>query len=135
MTVLADKLRLEQALLNLCLNARDAMSLGGTLRISSGLEIMPTPKRAIVQDIPAGKWAFISVADEGSGIQPVNLPKIFDPFFTTKPVGKGTGLGLSTVIGIVQSAHGYIDVASTPGQGSTFTVYLPLVSAQARIEA
>jgi two-component system cell cycle sensor histidine kinase/response regulator CckA len=130
--VYADKLRLEQAVMNLCLNAKDAMGEDGIIELRSGLHMLTKPQKSILQDIPAGDWVFISVRDTGEGISPAVIVKIFEPFFTTKKAGKGTGLGLSTVLGIVQSAGGYIDVVSLPGQGSCFTLFLPArtVSAQ-----
>lgn len=121
----ADKMRIEQAVMNLCINARDAMAEGGTIEIQSGLQVFARPRKSLLHDIPAGEWVFISVRDNGEGIEPAVLVKIFEPFFTTKQAAKGTGLGLSTVLGIVQSANGYIDVVSSPGSGSCFTLYLP----------
>lgn len=123
--VLADPTRLQQMLLNLVVNARDAMPHGGVLRISlTRLSLKENDDRPNLY-IQAGEWIVIEVQDTGSGISPEHLPHIFEPFFTTKPVGLGTGLGLAQVYGIVKQHGGYIDVQSQPSLGSTFTVYLP----------
>jgi two-component system cell cycle sensor histidine kinase/response regulator CckA len=119
----ADPNQLVQVLLNLAVNARDAMPRGGHLRIGTGHE-QGAPDRALAP-CPHG-WACISVQDSGSGIDPEVLPRIFEPFFTTKEMGKGTGLGLATVYGIVRQHGGTITVTSSPA-GSTFKVYLPMV--------
>ncbi|MBU0935584.1 MAG: response regulator [Spirochaetes bacterium] len=123
--IYADKVRLQQAVMNLCINARDAMAAGGEIRIQSGVVHLDQVRKNRLRDIPAGAWVFISVRDQGEGIPDSLMTKIFEPFYTTKTAGKGTGLGLSTVLGIVQSASGYIGIESTPGSGSCFTVYLP----------
>jgi signal transduction histidine kinase/CheY-like chemotaxis protein len=112
--------QLEQVILNLVVNARDAMPRGGRLRVETANEDREaggagSPRRGVV----------LRVADSGCGIAPEVLPKIFEPFFTTKERGKGNGLGLSTVFGIVQQAHGTVGVTSEPGRGATFTVWLP----------
>jgi len=109
---------MEQVLMNLAINARDAMPGGG--RLTVGLDAkhlldVPTP----------GNYVCLSVSDTGSGIAPADLPRIFEPFFSTKQVGKGTGLGLATVFGIIQQHHGWIDVESAVGRGSTFHLFLP----------
>jgi CheY-like chemotaxis protein len=109
-TVSADRTQLEQVLMNLCVNARDAMPEGGTLTIAARNEI---------NDV------VLEVSDTGEGIPPDNLDKIFDPFFTTKAVGTGTGLGLSTVNAIIKSHGGFVTVASTVKRGTTFKVHLP----------
>ena len=125
-TVLADATQLQQVLMNLCVNARDALRQAGgtlTLRVESVTLAQPLP-----DSIPAsapGRYQVLTVADTGTGIAPEHLPKLFDPFFTTKDVGEGTGLGLPTVLGIVRSHDGFIHVSSTPRQGSRFRVYLP----------
>ena len=127
----ADKGQIQQVLLNLCLNARDAMPEGGvlTIRMSTReLELRDHPR------LSEGQCVCMSVCDTGSGIDASVLPHIFEPFFTTKETGRGTGLGLSTVYGIVEQSDGAIDVASEPGQGSTFTVYLPVVNESATPE-
>lgn len=123
--VLADPTRLQQMLLNLVVNARDAMPQGGVLRISlARLSLIQNDDRPN-RFIQAGEWIVIEVQDTGSGISAEHLPHIFEPFFTTKPVGLGTGLGLAQVYGIVKQHGGYIDVQSQPSRGSTFTIYLP----------
>lgn len=123
----ADPGMLDQILLNLSVNARDAMPDGGRLLIETTtmefdeLSAMQSPRAR------PGKFACLSVTDNGTGIAPEHLPRIFDPFFTTKDVGKGTGLGLATVFGIVQQHHGWLDVHSQIGLGTTFHIYLPLL--------
>ncbi|HEU6447230.1 MAG TPA: PAS domain S-box protein [Verrucomicrobiae bacterium] len=123
----ADAGMMEQVLLNLAVNARDAMPRGGRLSVRiSVVEI----NEAHVQKHPearAGKFVCISKSDTGSGIAPENISRIFEPFFTTKEVGKGTGLGLATVYGIVKQHQGWLEVESTIGKGSTFRVYIPFV--------
>jgi two-component system, cell cycle sensor histidine kinase and response regulator CckA len=124
--------RLHQALMNLCVNARDAMAHGGKLRIEAeNVEIDEHYARMNVEAKP-GKYVSVGVIDTGVGIPEQNLSKIFDPFFTTKERGHGTGLGLSTVAGIVRSHGGFINVYSEMGRGARFRIYLPAVeSAQA----
>jgi two-component system cell cycle sensor histidine kinase/response regulator CckA len=114
----ADRGQVEQALLNLAINARDAMPRGGQLRIST---------RAVAD--ATGGWAHIAVADTGTGMSPEVRARIFEPFFTTKPEGKGTGLGLATVLAIVNESGGHVGVDSVPGEGTTFTIALPASSA------
>ena len=121
-----DATRASQALLNLCVNAQDAMTAGGRLSLTNA---MVTPGADLVarHQLRTGEiYARCSVADTGSGISPQVLARIFQPFFTTKAVGKGTGLGLPIVQRIVQEAGGFIDVESVIGQGTTFHLYLPL---------
>ncbi|MEZ5797308.1 MAG: ATP-binding protein [Paracoccaceae bacterium] len=122
----ADKRQLEQVLMNLVVNARDAMPEGGAIRIET--EAL-TLDEACIRDkatVPAGEYSVIRVIDTGTGIAPDKLPKIFEPFFTTKRVGEGTGLGLSTVYGIVKQSGGYIFVSSEPGRGTVFELYFPV---------
>ncbi len=114
---------MEQVVLNLVVNARDAMPAGGSLRIATCCERRPGRETSDSGEISS--WLCLSVSDTGTGIPPEILPKIFEPFFTTKEVGKGTGLGLATVFGIVQQHHGWIDVESEPGVGTTFRIFLP----------
>ena len=114
---------LQQILVNLALNARDAMPQGGQLVISTALEELQSDAGRL--GLAPGTFVRISVADSGSGIAPEHLERIFDPFFTTKEIGKGTGLGLSVVHGAVTAAHGAIRVSSTIGEGSVFRIYLP----------
>jgi CheY-like chemotaxis protein len=117
-------------LLNLAVNARDAMPSGGQLTIATGEKTVHDAQCAHGFDIVPGPHVFVSVSDTGVGIPPAMLPHIFEPFFTTKDVGKGSGLGLATVYGIVHQHHGWIDVASQPGRGTTFCFYLPVTAAQ-----
>jgi PAS domain S-box-containing protein len=121
----ADAGMMDQVLMNLAVNARDAMPTGGRLVITT--EGMEFDEFAAAQSPPArpGSFVCLSVADTGGGIPPEILPRIFEPFFTTKGVGKGTGLGLATVFGIVQQHQGWINVYSEAGQGTIFKVYLP----------
>jgi PAS domain S-box-containing protein len=123
--VKADSAQIHQALLNLCINARDAMPEGGTLHISAKNEEIDEEFAATVPDAKAGAYAILSISDSGTGIPREIINKIFDPFFTTKEVGKGTGLGLSTVMGIVRSHGGFITVESEKGRSTTFKLFLP----------
>jgi len=125
--VLADKGHIEQVLVNLAVNARDAMPQGGKLAIST-CRLTVDEKFVLEQGygVP-GRYALLSVADSGVGMDQDTCQRIFEPFFTTKESGRGTGLGLSIVYGIVQQHHGIIHVASRPGHGSTFHILLPLV--------
>ena len=121
----ADATQLHQVLLNLCVNARDAMPSGGTLSITARNTKIDTTFAGNFVDAKAGRYLEWIVADTGEGIRPDVIERIFDPFFTTKGPDQGTGLGLSTVLGIVRSHGGFLRVESTPGQGSAFHVYLP----------
>jgi two-component system cell cycle sensor histidine kinase/response regulator CckA len=125
LVVHADAGMLEQVLLNLAVNARDAMSSGGRLVIETTEEEFDPSMAQTMPDVRPGSFACLSVSDTGSGIAKEILPRVFEPFFTTKEVGKGTGLGLATVFGIVKQHGGWITVYSEPGQGTTFRVYLP----------
>jgi PAS domain S-box-containing protein len=125
----ADAGQLDQVVMNLAVNARDAMPHGGAFRLSVRETELDAPRVTVHSHVPAGRYALLTAEDDGSGIPPDVLPRIFEPFFTTKPAGKGTGLGLATVFGIVQSAGGHIDVDSAPGSGTRFSIYLPLVPA------
>ncbi|HVM50588.1 MAG TPA: PAS domain S-box protein [Candidatus Acidoferrum sp.] len=121
----ADAGMMEQVLLNLAVNSRDAMPKGGLLAIRiSTAELTAGPGTAHPEG-QSGRFVCLSVTDTGCGIPPENLRRIFEPFFTTKEVGKGTGLGLATVYGILKQHHGWIEVASEPGKGATFKVFLP----------
>jgi two-component system, cell cycle sensor histidine kinase and response regulator CckA len=123
--ITADATMLHQVFMNLCVNARDAMPDGGTLRIvAENLAIDENYARMHLA-AQSGAYVLVTIADTGTGILPEIIDRIFDPFFTTKDIGKGTGLGLSTVIGIVKSHHGWIDVDSEIGSGTRFRVYLP----------
>jgi PAS domain S-box-containing protein len=124
-----DVSQLEQAVVNLALNASDAMPHGGTLRVSTGVD---ETDAAFVQRHPGareGRFAFLRVSDTGTGMTPEVQARMFEPFFTTKPQGKGTGLGLSTVYGFIKQSNAYIWAKSAPGQGTTFTLHLPLRAA------
>jgi len=126
-SVHADATQIHQVLLNLCVNARDAMPCGGRLVISAENTILNELDARANLDAKAGPHIILSVGDTGSGIPPELLEKIFDPFFTTKEQGKGTGLGLSTVLGIVKSHKGFIQVSSRMEKGTQFKVYLPAI--------
>ncbi len=130
-----DASMIDQVLINLAVNARDAMPGGGTLSIATAAETRTT--RGAEDEAPdrLGSFVCLTVSDTGRGIPRDVLPKIFEPFFTTKEVGKGTGLGLATAFGIVQQHQGWIDVESEPGRGSRFRVWLPRVAAPPPVEA
>ena len=121
----ADTSQLEQMLLNLCLNARDAMPEGGRLRIQTENVVVGEEDDETCGELPAGSYVLLSVSDTGCGMSPEVKERAFEPFFTTKEVGKGTGLGLATVYGIVQQHGGLILVDSEPGKGATFRIFLP----------
>jgi len=120
-----DTAQMERVLLNLAVNARDAMPSGGCLRIETSNVRVDEGEAHQVPDAYPGEFICLTVADTGTGIAPDILPRIFDPLFTTKEKGKGTGLGLSTVYGIIRKIDGWINVHSTPGEGTTFAIYLP----------
>jgi CheY-like chemotaxis protein len=123
--VIGDPTQLEQVVVNLVVNARDAMPDGGRLVVeTANLEIAANDPRTL-PEVEPGSYVLLSVADNGVGIDPDTTAHLFEPFYTTKEVGKGTGLGLATTYGIVQHGGGHISVESTPGIGSRFTVYLP----------
>ncbi|HEY5598131.1 MAG TPA: response regulator, partial [Kiloniellales bacterium] len=124
-TVKSDLGQLEQVIINLAVNARDAMPGGGKLSIRTGNVVVEREKKVRGEVMPPGDYVLIEVSDTGTGIAPENLDRIFDPFFSTKEVGAGTGLGLSTVYGIVKQTGGFVFVDSEPGRGSTFSIYLP----------
>jgi two-component system cell cycle sensor histidine kinase/response regulator CckA len=124
--VRADRRQLEQVLINLAVNARDAMPAGGSLLIQTEPITLTEPMRRDRASVPPGDYSVIRVIDRGTGIAPEHLQKIFEPFFTTKRVGEGTGLGLSMVYGIIKQSGGFIFVDSTPGEGTTFSIYLPV---------
>ncbi len=120
----ADETEVQQVVFNLVINARDAMAEGGTIEVTSGTEAIGEPRGIAGGKLEPGRWAFLRVRDEGTGIEPAVRERIFDLFFTTKPLGEGTGLGLAMVMRIAQQAAGGVVVESEPGAGSTFTVYL-----------
>jgi signal transduction histidine kinase len=119
--VMADASQVQTALLNLAINARDAMPDGGTLRIGTTNCSLPGPQA----DLPAGDYAMLSVQDTGTGMTEEVQARLFEPFFTTKDIGKGTGLGLAQVYGFVRQSGGSVRVHSTIGQGATITILLP----------
>ncbi len=123
--VIADPAQVEQILLNLALNARDAMPAGGELRISISVEAIETPRAIGLETLASGAYVLLGVEDTGTGIAKEILDKIFEPFFTTKPKDRGTGLGLSTVYGIARQLGGAVGVDSRPGRGASFTVWIP----------
>src|SRR6185295_19005364 len=115
--VMGNATQLHQVLLNLCVNARDAMPQGGSLSMEAKNVSLDNKITRLQPDPVSGAYVLLTVSDTGQGISPELLDKIFEPFFTTKGPGKGTGLGLSTVLGIVKSHGGILDVSSTLGQG------------------
>lgn len=126
--VLADGGQLAQVLVNLVVNARDAVRDGGQITVRVGTRDLATAATGALQGLPAGRWALLSVVDNGVGMSPEVQTRMFEPFFTTKAVGVGTGLGLSTVYGIVTQAGGQLFVQSAPGAGTTVTVAFPRLS-------
>ncbi|WP_009632313.1 hybrid sensor histidine kinase/response regulator [Synechocystis sp. PCC 7509] len=134
-TVLGDATQLHQVLMNLVVNALDAMPNGGTLKTSAKNIYIDENYARLHIDAQPGSYITIAIADTGTGIAPEVLARIFEPFFTTKNIGAGTGLGLSTVLGIVKSHGGFIQVYSELGQGTEFQVYLPAIQATANQES
>ena len=128
----ADRAQIDQVLINLAFNARDAMPLGGTLRLATdSRHLEPDDGRRLIGiSIPRGRYAVLSVSDTGHGMTPDTLNQVFEPFFTTKPAGTGTGLGLATVYGIVKQSGGFIWVESEPDIGTTFTLCFPEVESR-----
>lgn len=125
--ILGNASQLEQVVMNLVMNARDAMPSGGRLRIATSVVVLQEPS----DGLPAGRYAALEVTDTGEGIAAEDLPRIFEPFFTTKGAGKGTGLGLPSVYGIVKQHRGNIQATSTPGRGTTFRVLIPALEESA----
>jgi len=128
----ADAVNFEQIVINLAVNARDAMPRGGPLTITADLAVVDAKYQEREPDAMIGTFVRLSVADEGSGMNETVRKKIFEPFFTTKEVGKGTGMGLATVYGIVKQHQGWIEVESRPGAGSVFKVFLPVAEGEAQ---
>ena len=131
----ADEAQLGNAIINLVVNARDAMPSGGTVTIRTANQTVNTATPLGTAIMPPGDYVRIEVADTGTGMSKEIQSKIFDPFFTTKPVGQGTGLGLATVYGIVKQSDGWIEVSSKPGEGTTFRIFLPVHIPAANEEA
>jgi two-component system cell cycle sensor histidine kinase/response regulator CckA len=129
----ADKTQLEQVIVNLCVNARDAMEHGGSLLLRTENVTLTEALNIGNDTTPSGDYVILSVTDTGKGIDPSHLNKIFDPFFSTKEVGSGTGLGLATVYGIVRQSGGIIEVNSALGRGTTFKIYLPRYTGPERV--
>lgn len=132
-TLSADCTQLHQVLINLCVNARDAMPEGGELTVKAENIILTDEYQKLHPDARGGAYVAITVADTGIGIQPELLGRIFEPFFTTKPIGKGTGLGLSTVQTIVNNHQGFVDISSQVNKGTQFRFYLPAIAATAPV--
>ena len=126
--VRADRMQLAQALMNLAVNARDAMPDGGTLTLATGHRMVSAGEARRHRGLSAGPYSLLIVRDSGTGMDDATRSRVFEPFFTTKPPGKGTGLGLSMVYGIVKQTGGYIQLETAPGRGTTFTIHLPVSS-------
>jgi PAS domain S-box-containing protein len=132
--VRADPNQLEQVVMNLAVNSRDAMPSGGKITLETANIEVRTPIVHGPETVPAGSYATLAVTDTGTGMDPETLEHLFEPFFTTKEPGKGTGLGLATVYGVVRQSGGHVLVRSDPGRGTTVRVYLPRVEAAAKVE-
>jgi two-component system, cell cycle sensor histidine kinase and response regulator CckA len=131
--VQADPAQLEQVLLNLALNGRDALPAGGTLKIATDAVDIRRGDPRLPPERRAGRYVHLLVADDGTGMSPEVQAHLFEPFFTTKGVGKGTGLGLAAVFGIVEGSEGFLSVSTTPGAGTEVHVFLPAIAASARV--
>jgi CheY-like chemotaxis protein len=129
---LVDESQLETALLNIAINARDAMPDGGTLTISTRVAELDADYAARHPGVLPGSYVVIEMTDTGTGISPDVIERVFEPFFTTKPSGKGTGLGLSMVYGFVKQSGGHVRVYSEVGQGTTFRLFLPVAPVRAQ---
>jgi len=132
--VMADPAQIDQLLVNLAMNARDAMPSGGKLTIRVGREVFLRPNVGYPDAVPAGRYALLEIQDTGCGMTAETLAHVFEPFFTTKPVGQGSGLGLATVHGTLKQNGGFIQVQSAPGQGTCFRLYLPALPEEAGSE-
>ena len=126
--VMFDPAQLEQVMINLVVNARDALPEGGSIVLGFERIRLEGSLGAADGEVPPGEYALLSVEDDGAGIDPDDLDRIFEPFFTTKPQGEGTGLGLSTVYGIVSQNGGHVRAESEPGRGTRIEIYLPLAA-------
>lgn len=133
--VTGDPTQLNQVILNLCVNARDAMQGGGRLTVTASNITIDQQSAAMRRDVKPGRYVLVEVKDSGTGIPPELINRIFEPFFTTKEPGKGTGLGLSTVLGLVRGHGGFVEVESSPGKGTTFRVHLPAHTDSTAVES
>jgi len=133
--VSADPTQIHQVMMNLCINARDAMPTGGKLKLTAANIDVDENYARMNPDARPGQYILVAVEDTGIGMKPEVLNRIFDPFYTTKEIGKGTGLGLSTAQTIVQSHGGFVHIYSEVGKGSKFSVYLPAMPTQAELTA
>lgn len=131
MRVNADPAQIEQIIMNLCINARDAMLEGGNLKIETKRTVLDEEHCGLNMEAAPGDYICLDISDDGPGIDPQTMEHIFDPFYTTKEVGKGTGLGLAMVYGLVKNHGGHITCESKPGSGASFKVYLPAVDDKA----
>src|SRR5262249_5234548 len=127
---IGDATQMRQVLMNLCINARDAMPTGGKLMIEAGNRYLAPEERRLPPSVSPKQYVRITVADTGVGIPREIIDRVFDPFFTTKGQGQGSGLGLSTVLGIVRGHGGFINLLSQVGKGTEFKVYLPAQSSR-----
>jgi PAS domain S-box-containing protein len=127
--MMGDATQLHQVLMNLCINARDAMPNGGRLHIEAKNNVLDDTYAQMIPDAKPGRYVKLTISDNGTGISAAHIGRIFDPFFTTKETGKGTGLGLSTVQGIVKGHGGFVNVYSEVGKGTQFRIYLPALEA------